>query len=194
MIIAETGGDMSRFPTPGRFAPWAGTCPGSNESAGRIKSTNTRPGTLTSRAPSASPRCPQRGGKDTYLAAKYRRIASRRGPIKAIAALEHAILVATWNMITNGVSYQDLGGDYYTQPHPDRTKQRALNQLRQLVYNVTLKPPTSLVERESSRQSWSHSFWAIRIRGSCSQTRSQVQAASVKTVVRPASAAATRRS
>ena len=43
-------------------------------------------------------------------------------------------------MITNGVFYQDLGGDYYTKLHPDRTKQRALNQLRQLGYGVALSP------------------------------------------------------
>ncbi|MGO9150691.1 MAG: transposase [Acidimicrobiales bacterium] len=28
---------MSRFPSAGHLASWAGTCPGSNESAGRIK-------------------------------------------------------------------------------------------------------------------------------------------------------------
>jgi transposase len=31
---------------------------------------------------------------NTYLAAKYHRIASRRGPIKAIVAVEHAMLTA----------------------------------------------------------------------------------------------------
>ena len=38
VILAETGADMSRFETPGRLASWTGVCPGSNESAGRIKS------------------------------------------------------------------------------------------------------------------------------------------------------------
>ncbi len=41
-------------------------------------------------------------------------------------------------MITADVGYTDLGGDYYTRRNPDKTKQRALNQLRQLGYDVTL--------------------------------------------------------
>ena len=44
VIIAETLADMSRFPTAGHLASWPGTVPGSNESAGRVKSTHTRPG------------------------------------------------------------------------------------------------------------------------------------------------------
>lgn len=73
-------------------------------------------------------------------------------------AIEHALLIAIWNMLTNGVFYQDLGGDYYTKLNPERTKQRALNQLRQMGYQVTLNPLTA-AGRESSRQratpSWS---------------------------------------
>ncbi|MFP5019019.1 transposase, partial [Paenarthrobacter ureafaciens] len=44
IFIAETGADMSAFATAGQLASWAGTSPGSNESAGRVKSTKTRPG------------------------------------------------------------------------------------------------------------------------------------------------------
>ena len=78
--------------------------------------------------------------KDTYLAAKYRRIASRRGPLEAIVAIEHAMLIAIWNMITNGVCYREPGGDFYTRLRPDKTKQRALDQLRKMGYAVTLTP------------------------------------------------------
>jgi transposase len=81
--------------------------------------------------------------RDSYLAAKYRRIASRRGPVKAIVAVEHAMLIVIWNMISNGVFYDDLGGEYFTKLNPDKTKNRALNQLRQMGYAVTFNPLTA---------------------------------------------------
>ena len=140
VIIAETGADMSRFPTAGHLASWAGTCPGSNESAGRIKSTKTRPGNPYLKGALGVAALSAARSHDTYLAAKYRRIASRRGPMKAIVAVEHAMLIAIWHMLTNGAFYEDLGGQFFAQRNPDQTKKRALDQLRQMGYDVTLAP------------------------------------------------------
>jgi len=140
VITAETGADMTRFPTDGHLASWAGTCPGSNESAGRIKSTKTRPanpylkGALGVAAMSAA------RSKDTYLSVKYRRIASRRGPMKALVAIEHAMLIAIWNMAHTGALYDDPGPDFFTKLHPDKAKNRAVEQLRHMGYTVTLEP------------------------------------------------------
>ena len=144
VVIAETGADMSRFPTAGHLASWAGTCPGNNESAGRIKTTKTRPGNPYLKGALGTAAMAATQNRHTYLGIKYRRIAARRGPAKAIVALEHAMLTAIWTMASTGALYQDPGPNVYAELHPERVKQRAVNQLRALGYQVTLNPlPTT---------------------------------------------------
>ena len=132
--------DLSIFPTAAHLASWAGTCPGSNESAGRVKSTATRPGNRHLKAALGAAALSIANSHGTYLAAKYRRIAARRGPKKALVAVEHAILIAIWTMAHTGAEYDDPGADYYTRRDPERVRRHALNQLQQLGYNVTLNP------------------------------------------------------
>ncbi len=47
VIVAETGADMTVFPTAGHFASWAGTCPGSHEPACGSSRPRPGPGTHT---------------------------------------------------------------------------------------------------------------------------------------------------
>lgn len=72
-------------------------------------------------------------------------IKSRRGPMKALVAVEHSILISIWHMLTTGEIYADLGPDFYTRRRPLRSKERAVQQLEGLGYHVTLAPvlPTS---------------------------------------------------
>lgn len=140
VIIAETGGDMSRFPTAGHLASWAGTCPGSNESAGHVKSTHTRPGNPYLKGALGVAALSASRSKGTYYSAKYRRIASRRGPVKAVVAIEHAMLIAIWNMLSTGEHFRDPGDDFYTRHNPERAKLRAVDQLTRLGYVVSLEP------------------------------------------------------
>src|SRR5262245_50586667 len=83
-IVAELGCDMTRFPTAGQAASWAGLCPGNHERAGKRLSGRTRFANRTLRAALVeSARGPVRK-RNSYLAAQYRRPAKRRGDRTAI--------------------------------------------------------------------------------------------------------------
>ena len=143
VIIAETGADMSRFETPGRLASWTGVCPGSNESAGRIKSAHILPGNKYLKAALGTAALSASRSKDTYLATKYRRITARRGPMKALVAVEHSILTAAWHLLAEGECYADPGADHFTRLDPAKAKNNAINKLKSLGFDVTITPATA---------------------------------------------------
>lgn len=140
VIIAETGADMSVFETSGHLASWAGVCPGQNESAGKVKSGRTRPGDVYLKAGLGIAALSAARQKNTGLSAKYRRVAAKRGPKRALVAIEHTIIVAVWHMLTNGDVYIDPGPDYFTKRDPERDKNRAIKQLQRLGYDVEVTP------------------------------------------------------
>lgn len=140
VFIAETGADMSVFPTAGHLASWCGLSPGSNESAGRVKSTKTRPGNPYLKGALGIAALSVIRRKETYFWAKYRRITVRRGPMRALVAVEHAMVIAAWHMLTNGEFYREPGPDYFTRRVPAKAQARAIAQLESLGYKVTLEP------------------------------------------------------
>jgi transposase len=140
VFIAETGADMSVFPTAGHLASWCGLSPGSNESAGRVKSTKTRPGNPYLKGALGIAALSVIRRKETYFWAKYRRITVRRGPMRALVSVEHAMVIAAWHMLTNGEFYREPGPDYFTRRVPAKAQARAVAQLESLGYKVTLEP------------------------------------------------------
>lgn len=76
--------------------------------------------------------------KNTFLAIKYRRLARTRGSQKALVATERTLLTIIWTMLTTGALYDEPGPDWYTRQDPERAKRRAVGQLQQLGYSVTL--------------------------------------------------------
>jgi transposase len=140
VIIAETGADMTVFPTPGQLASWAGVCPGHHESAGRTKSGKTRPGDRWLKGALGAAALSIARHPRTFLNAKYQRLAKSRGRAKAVVAIEHTLLTLVWTMLTTGTLYDEPGPDYYTRRRPERAKNHAIHQLQALGYDVALQP------------------------------------------------------
>jgi transposase len=141
VIIAETGGDMTRFRTAAHLASWAGLCPGQHESAGKHKSGRTRHGNRwLAAALGTAAMAAARTRDTTYLGARYRRLVPRLGKQKALVAVGHSILTAAWHILTDDVDYHDLSGDYFIRLDPERATRRAVKQLNALGYTVRLDP------------------------------------------------------
>jgi transposase len=137
-ILAETGVDMAAFPTAAHFASWARLCPGTHESAGKRRPVPTGQGATWLRATLQEVAWAAVRTKKSYYRALYHRLKARRGPKKAIVAVQHAMLVALWHMLTRQVPHQDLGPDYFARRNTARIRRHHVRRLEQLGYRVLL--------------------------------------------------------
>jgi transposase len=84
-IIAETGLDMSRFPTAAHLVSWAGLCPSARQSGPRTRAGKKGQGDTWLRG-SLGQAAIGAGRTATFLGERYARIARRRGKAKAQVA------------------------------------------------------------------------------------------------------------
>jgi transposase len=138
-IIAETGGDMARFPTAGHLCSWGGMCPGHDESAGKRRSGKTRTANRYLRAALIQSALGASHTKGTALQARYHRVKRHRGHKKAIVAVGHQILEIAFYLMRDGGTYDELGADYFDRRHTDRTVRRHVRQLEALGFHVTIE-------------------------------------------------------
>jgi transposase len=138
LLVAEIGVDMRRFPTPAHLAAWAGVAPGSNESAGRQRSGRTRKGNAWLKAALVQAAHGAARMKGTALAAKYQRVAARRGAKRAIMAVAHRLLLIAYHVIARREPYHELGADYLERRRAPGTVDRLVQRLRQLGVEVTV--------------------------------------------------------
>jgi transposase len=142
VMIAETGGDMTAFPSAKHLSSWAGVCPGNDQSAGKRRSGKTTKGSKWLRGALIEAAKSAARTKNTYLSAQYARLRTRRGANRASVSVAHSILTAAWHMLSTGEIYHDLGGDYFARRDPERTTRRLIAQLERLGHTVTLTTNT----------------------------------------------------
>ncbi len=142
VIIAEIGVDMSRFPTPGHLASWAKFAPGIKTSAGKTKGNGSTGKGNRYLARALGEAALTAGRTETFLGARYRRLARRRGKKKAMVAVGRSILTIVWHLLSDpDARFQDLGADHYDLRVSTTTKTRShVRGLEALGYTVTLQP------------------------------------------------------
>jgi transposase len=139
-LVAETGGDMQRFPSAAHLCSWGGMCPGHDESAGKRRSGKTRKANRYLRTTLIQAGVAASHKKDSALRALYARVRGRRGHKKAVVAVGHQILEIAYYLMRDGVTYHELGADYFQRRDRERTARRHVKQLEALGYVVTVQP------------------------------------------------------
>ena len=113
-VLAETGADMSAWPTEKHFVSWLGVCPDHRISGGKILKRGTRK--VVSRAATAFRMAASTlRGSQSALGAKFRRLQGRLGPAKPITAMAHHLARLFYRMIKYGSQYVDHGMAAYGQ-------------------------------------------------------------------------------
>ena len=143
-VIAEVGLDMTRFPTPGHLAAWAGLAPVARQSGPRARKPARGRGDAylkgycTQAALGAS-------RTETFLGERFRRLARRIGGIRAQCAVGRSILVIVWHLLSDpGARFRDLGpGWHERKTDRDRKIRSHLRQLQALGLDVTLTEATA---------------------------------------------------
>lgn len=148
VIIAETGGDMSRFPTAGHLASWAGLCPGNNQSGGKRLGGKVRDGNPYLRTVLIENALTAIRKKESYLRARYYKLKAARGHKLAIVAIAHQLLISVWHVLSRNQPFKDLGGDYYKRRNPQARIGYLVRQLQELGVEVAL-PPSAAPELPS---------------------------------------------
>lgn len=143
-LIAEIGMDMGRFPTAQHLVAWAKFAPVERSSAGRSRTATAGKGNpwlagVIGEVVASAART------DTFLGARYRRLARRRGKRRAIVAVGNSVLTIVWHLLADpDATYHELGSDWHESRINQAKRERQLiRQLQALTGKKVLLQPVA---------------------------------------------------
>lgn len=113
-LLAETGSDLSRWPSEKHFTSWLGLSPGQNNSGKKRKSARRK----------GKPRAGQIfrtiaqgliNSKEIAIGAFGRRLRGRKGPAIAIKAMARKLAILYWRLMVKGVDFVERGVQAYEE-------------------------------------------------------------------------------
>ena len=137
-IISVIGVDMTRFPTAGHLASWAGMCPGNDESAGKRRNTRTNPANRYLKGAMVEAAWAASHTKDTFLSALFRRFVRRMGKKKALVAVAHRILVIVYHVLAKRLPYKEVPVNP-VRNDSERQQRRLIKKLETFGLKVTVQ-------------------------------------------------------
>jgi transposase len=146
-LIAEIGVDMTRFPSDTHLVSWAKFCPQTHQSAGKSKPKGRGKGNpwlagTLGHVVFANWR------SQTFLGARYRRLARRRGKQKAIVATGNSVLIIIYYLLADvEAKFCDLGPDYYeSRINKQRRARNLATQLQALTgQHITIRDGKAII-------------------------------------------------
>src|SRR5450755_1630358 len=140
-IIAEIGTDMTVFPTASHLVSWAKWSPQVRQSAGKRKGSNATGRGNPYLGAALGEAGISAGRTQTFLGARYRKLARRMPRKKALVATGNSMLTIAWHLLSDpDATYTDLGADYYeTRMHARRQARNHVKNLERLGYKVTIE-------------------------------------------------------
>jgi transposase len=140
-IIAETGADMTVFPTASHLVSWARWSPQVKQSAGKRKGSNATGRGNPYLSAALGEASISAGRTQSFLGARYRRLTKRMPKKKALVATGNSVLTIVHALLADPAArYLDLGADYYEQRmHTRRQARNHVKSLERLGYKVTIQ-------------------------------------------------------
>jgi transposase len=139
-IVAELGGDISKFRSAGAFSSWMGLCPDNDISGGKVLWSGTR---KVKNRIALTLRMAAQSLQKSYstLGEFYRRMRAKLGPPKAITAAAHKLARIVFHLLKTRQAYDDSVFAQAEQRYRKRTENRLKAQAQALGYMLVAASP-----------------------------------------------------